>query len=198
MAKELNRLVRQQLTARLDGYALQSRGIFRQVISVIDNSVVPILRRCGMAGEAIFLTEEAIFTDNPKAIDMLIDVLSDRGFHVSYMPEVKEVPVRIDMDTGNVILMKATSHRYGHKRLHRSQAVPSLDYIHMRTCVHASVHCAEYPGSLVYGVSDVIHCQICVADMLKETIQDAVELAQNMCSLQIWSRCCTRSWSFFV
>lgn len=112
MAKELCLLVRQQLTARLDSYSLQEPETFHDVIKIIDDSVMPILRRCGMAGEALFITKEKKFLDEPVAIDMLIDILSDRGFHVSYSTFIKETPYLFQSHTGAILCRETTYHRF--------------------------------------------------------------------------------------
>lgn len=91
MAKELSKLSRMQLTARLDTYALSHTDLFKSVIEIIDHMVLPILRRSGMAGEAYFITRNSLFSIKPMSIDILTDILSDRGYHVSYWPELAQV-----------------------------------------------------------------------------------------------------------
>lgn len=55
-----------------------------------------------MAGEAIFKTVDKVFLEQPISIDMLIDVLTDRGFHVWYEEEKKHVPAKVDLSTGTI------------------------------------------------------------------------------------------------
>ena len=58
-----------------------------QVLHVIDEEAVPLLRRCSLSGNADLLTHNALFTRHPLAVDMLIDILTDRGFFVAHVAE---------------------------------------------------------------------------------------------------------------
>ena len=50
-----------------------------QVVRIIDNEAVPLLKRCSLAGHATLKSPARVFTDHPLAADMCIDILSDRG-----------------------------------------------------------------------------------------------------------------------
>ena len=112
MAKEISKLSRQQLTARLDTYATSQSDLFKRIIEIIDHSVLPLLKRSGMAGEAHFITRESIFHEKPLGVDILTDVLSDRGYHVSYWREVTQIPLRVDLRTGQIALERRLTHRF--------------------------------------------------------------------------------------
>ena len=47
-----------------------------QIVRLIDNEAVPLLRRCSLAGHAELKTRSKLFTQQPLAADMLIDILS--------------------------------------------------------------------------------------------------------------------------
>ena len=112
MAKELSRISRQQLTARLDTYALSHSELFHKVIEIIDRGVLPILKRSGMAGEAQYLSQSSLFSKNPMAIDILIDILSDRGYHVTYMPQTTRLPIRVDLASGEISYQQHLTHAF--------------------------------------------------------------------------------------
>ena len=112
MAKELSRISRQQLTARLDTYALSHSELFHKVIEIIDRGVLPILKRSGMAGEAQYMSQNALFTKNPIAIDILTDILSDRGYHVTYTPQTTKLPVRVDLASGEISYQQQLTHAF--------------------------------------------------------------------------------------
>ena len=65
-----------------------------QVIRVIDEEAVPLLKRCSLAGHAQLKTTNPLFGEHPQASDMLIDILTDRGFSVAHSVEEHIVPVR--------------------------------------------------------------------------------------------------------
>ena len=64
-----------------------------QVIKVIDEEAVPLLKRCSLAGHAQLKTTNPLFGDHPQASDMLIDILTDRGFSVAHSMEEHIIPV---------------------------------------------------------------------------------------------------------
>jgi hypothetical protein len=65
-----------------------------QVIQVIDDEAVPLLKRCSLAGHAQLKTRNPIFGEHPQAADMLIDILTDRGFSVAHFVDESHIPVR--------------------------------------------------------------------------------------------------------
>ena len=57
-------------------HALQAVPVSLQIVRLIDNEAVPLLRRCSLAGHAELKTRSKLFTQQPLAADMLIDILS--------------------------------------------------------------------------------------------------------------------------
>jgi hypothetical protein len=49
-----------------------------QVAERIINDVLPVVRQSGLAGHAEYVTRSPFFTEHPVAIDMLVDVMTDR------------------------------------------------------------------------------------------------------------------------
>ena len=64
-----------------------------QVIEVIDDEAVPLLKRCSLAGHAQLKTSNSIFGEHSQAADMLIDILTDRGFSVAHTVDERVIPV---------------------------------------------------------------------------------------------------------
>ena len=73
-----------------------------QVLQFIEHDLVPLLKRCSLAGHASLRTHNPLFDRHNNAADMLIDVLSDRGFSVAYLYDFHPLPVSVDMTTGAV------------------------------------------------------------------------------------------------
>ena len=63
------------------------------MIEVIDKEAVPLLKRCSLAGHAELKTHNRLFVEQPLAADMLIDILTDRGFSVAHTVDEHIVPV---------------------------------------------------------------------------------------------------------
>eukprot|EP00891_Asterochloris_glomerata_P009685 jgi/Astpho2/9685/e_gw1.00147.4.1_t len=98
LAADLVKASRQQLVHRLDTYSKRHRKTFLEIVRLIDNEAVPLLRRCSLAGHAELKTRSKLFTQQPLAADMLIDILSDRGFSVAHVVDELVVPLRVRSD----------------------------------------------------------------------------------------------------
>jgi hypothetical protein len=49
-----------------------------QVIDRITNDVLPVIRQSGLAGHAEYVSHAPFFLEHPIAVDMMVDVLTDR------------------------------------------------------------------------------------------------------------------------
>eukprot|EP00897_Mesotaenium_endlicherianum_P009856 jgi/Mesen1/889/ME000115S00015 len=109
LAKDIAKQARQQMVTRLDAYEKHAHHTFKQVIDIISEDIVPIIRRCALAGIAVYNTERTIFFEKPEAAEMLADILSERGYYVTWQARTREVPVRVDPQTFNVMCMRRTT-----------------------------------------------------------------------------------------
>ena len=89
--------------------------------------MVPLLRKCSLAGHAEFKTRDAVFSDNDVAPDMLLDVLSDRGFSGSHVTNERIIPAKVRSLRRRVL--SSLGWPPGHIRLCDSMAV----------CLHAGL-----------------------------------------------------------
>lgn len=60
-------------------HTLANAHTHTQVVDRIANDVLPVVRRSGLAGHAEYVTKSAFFSDNAVTVDMMVDVLTDRG-----------------------------------------------------------------------------------------------------------------------
>ncbi|AWM38351.1 Adenylate kinase [Gemmata obscuriglobus] len=102
LATELARHARQELVRRLEQYARENPDAFRRVIGWIETKLLPIVHAHAMSGHAQINSEEALL-DDPTALRMMIDVLSERGFHVTVDLHRVDVPERVDPQTWAII-----------------------------------------------------------------------------------------------
>ncbi|KAK9819601.1 hypothetical protein WJX72_000150 [[Myrmecia] bisecta] len=103
---------RQQLVSRLDAYCKRHHKVFVEVVRVVDTEIVPLLRRMSLAGHLDYKTKNRVFAAHPQAIDMALDVLSDRGFAVAYDTLHQYVPTRVDLKTGEIENKVDTVHHF--------------------------------------------------------------------------------------
>jgi adenylate kinase len=101
LASEIVRHARQDLVRRLDGYEVQQPETFGRVIDFIETKMMPIVVRHAVSGVASINSEGVLFED-PAALAMLIDVFSERGFHATVDVTRVRVPLRMDLQTGEI------------------------------------------------------------------------------------------------
>ena len=99
LADEITLHARQELVRRLDGYELDHTELLKRVVGLIKTKFIPIIQRHALSGRAHVNSEDPIFED-PMAIAMLIDLFSERGFHAVVDKHIREVPDRVDLETG--------------------------------------------------------------------------------------------------
>jgi adenylate kinase len=101
LASEIIQHARQDLVRRLDSYEVEHPGTFERVIEFIQSKMMPIVVRHAVSGIANINTEDPLFED-PAALAMLIDVFSERGFHVTVDVTRVGVPSRVNLQTGEI------------------------------------------------------------------------------------------------
>jgi hypothetical protein len=112
LAKGLQQTARQQLVSRLEGYCKHQRPLFGRVLSLLGEQVVPLLQQGALSGAAEWVSSEELFTKHPGCVDMLLDVLCDRGFQARYVREVMAVPVMFDVASGQIQTKLQAMHRF--------------------------------------------------------------------------------------
>jgi len=103
LARDLVRVARQRLVFRLDMYCRRHFRLFTDIISLIDTEVMPVLKQCSMAGHAEYRSRHPLLLKSHLAVDILIDILTDRGFNVAHFVEERLVPRRVDMKSGKIL-----------------------------------------------------------------------------------------------
>ena len=110
LAEEITIHARQELVKRLDGYELNHRELFVQVVALIQDKFMHIINLHAISGRANVNSEEAIL-DDPLALKMLIDIFSERGFHAMVDKRIQDVPETFDLDTGKITCREKNVYR---------------------------------------------------------------------------------------
>jgi adenylate kinase len=111
VASELTLHARQELVRRLDSYEHASAPLFKQVAAFIETHIVPVIVRHALAGRCVVKTDSALFED-PTAVDMVLDILSERGYHAVYQEQRTPVPERFDPQTGAIACQDRIQHTF--------------------------------------------------------------------------------------
>lgn len=112
LASDIAKAARRNMVARLDSYEKHDHDIFAKVIEVICEDIVPIIRRCALAGVAVYNTERPIFFVRPMAAEMLADILSERGYAVTWQTRTREVPMSVDRETFEILCTRKTTFQF--------------------------------------------------------------------------------------
>lgn len=110
LANEIIVHARQDLVRRLDSYARDHRGLFCEVIELIDTKFIPIIKHHAISGRAVINNEDQVLS-NPTALAMLIDVFSDRGYHAVVDKQLTRQPERVNLETGEIEFRPNTTYR---------------------------------------------------------------------------------------
>ncbi len=98
VAKSIVIHARQELVKRLDDYERNYSKLFEEVVLLIRNKFLPIVKKHAISGKAYINSESDTFI-NPMALAMLIDIFSERGYHAVVDIRRYEIPDKIDRET---------------------------------------------------------------------------------------------------
>jgi adenylate kinase len=99
LASDIIQHARRDLVKRLDEYEFEHRELFHSVAELVEEKLVPIIIRHAISGRAVISSEDELLHD-PLALQMLIDIFSERGYHAVIDIRRREVPANVDLDTG--------------------------------------------------------------------------------------------------
>ena len=111
LASEIVVNARQHLVRRLESYQRDQGPLFARIIRCIEQDFVPVILLHGITGHAKITTENELFAD-PVAVNMLVDVLNERGFRTTATVEGRDIPIRVDPVTHYIICTKKPRYRF--------------------------------------------------------------------------------------
>jgi len=111
LASELTLYARQELVRRLDSYEHASAPLFKQVAAFIEAQVVPVIVRHVLGGRCVATTESALFED-ATAVDMVLDILAERGYHAVYQEQRTPIPQSFAPDSGTITCRDRVLHSF--------------------------------------------------------------------------------------
>ena len=111
VASDVTLYARQELVRRLDSYEHAAAPLFKEVAVFIETRMVPVIVRHALAGQCLVKTDSALF-GNPTAVDMVLDTLAERGYHVVYEEQRLPVPRSFDVLTGQITCEDRSLHSF--------------------------------------------------------------------------------------
>jgi adenylate kinase len=95
----------------MDSYQLEHTELFHQVVKIIEDRFLPIVRRHAIAGMAVVNSEDPVF-ENSLALAMVIDIFAERGFRAVANVNRAEVPRHVDLQTGEITCAMKKIYRF--------------------------------------------------------------------------------------
>jgi adenylate kinase len=111
LVSELTLYARQELVRRLDAYEHASAPLFKEVATFIHAQIVPVIARHALAGRCVVTTDSPLLGAEP-AIDMVLDILSERGYHAVYQEQRIPIPERFDPQAGTITCQDRLRHTF--------------------------------------------------------------------------------------
>ncbi len=111
LASDLTLYARQELVRRLDAYEHASAPLFKEVAGFIEAQVVPVIVRHALAGRCVVKTDLALF-EEMSTVEMVLDVLAERGYHAVYEEHRTPIPQSVDLKTGVLTCRDHTQHTF--------------------------------------------------------------------------------------
>ncbi|KAF9116810.1 hypothetical protein BGX27_010427 [Mortierella sp. AM989] len=103
LATKIGVHARQDLIRRLEHYCETEPELFSKAVRFIDQEVSPMVARHAISGQALVRSHNPILSD-PKIAEVVISILSERGYAVTMDERVHETPKRVDPETWEIIL----------------------------------------------------------------------------------------------
>jgi adenylate kinase len=94
-AKSVIENARQELVSRLNDYQHFHTSVFLSVVTVIQEEIMPTIRMHVMSGEAHIMSSNPVFREQ-LGLQILIDILSDRGFSVIVEKQDRRIPIKLE------------------------------------------------------------------------------------------------------
>jgi adenylate kinase len=111
VVSEVTLYARQELVRRLDAYEHAAAPLFKEVAAFIEAHVVPVIVRHALAGRCVVKTDSPLFED-ATTVDMVLDILAERGYHAVYQVHRTPVPQSVDLRTGVITSEDRTQHTF--------------------------------------------------------------------------------------
>jgi adenylate kinase len=102
IATDLAIHARQELVRRLDNFRHRHGDVFSRVVRVIEQRIVPVLVLQANVGRAVVRLEDAV-CEQPDALGMFIDVLTERGYYPTVDLIEQLIPVSFDPQTNAIL-----------------------------------------------------------------------------------------------
>lgn len=133
-ATRVRERARPELVARLDEWQRSRRPLFASAVRMISEQFIPACRRAAFAGTAVVkvspTSEGWRELQQPLCVDLVVDILSERGYSVRHDVVSQQVPTRVDLTTGLIECTTMDTHRFVVQfpcaQLNRSESLKAL------------------------------------------------------------------------
>jgi len=125
LVSDITKHARQNLVRRLDNYQTRHTELWKGIIQLIQIDFIPILELHCLSGEALIESKDKLLSTQ-LGINIVLDVLSERGYVVSCHPIEEKLPIKFDKETGEIVCETVTKQTFK-VRFRRSVIREDLD-----------------------------------------------------------------------
>mmetsp|Transcript_16367 Transcript_16367/g.28623 ORF Transcript_16367/g.28623 Transcript_16367/m.28623 type:complete len:615 (+) Transcript_16367:480-2324(+) len=112
LAERIPGNARPELVERLDIYQLERPDLFQKAIGIVLRLFIPKIKRNAFAGAVLIRVRDETVRFDDRMVSMILDILSERGYHCRYDKKVTLLPVEVDRNTFRIIHEERTEHMF--------------------------------------------------------------------------------------
>jgi len=112
LAESIRANARPELVERLDQYEQLRPDLFHRAVGLVNQLFIPKVRRNAFAGAVLVRLNDARINFDTRVVDMILDVLSERGYHCRYDCKRTMVPIEVDRKTMRIITEERVEHMF--------------------------------------------------------------------------------------
>jgi len=101
-SEDIIRYNRQALVQRMDHYANSDKDLFTKVIKYAEEHLYPLINLNVLAGSCTIILTNPLL-EQPRVLQALVDLLSERGFQISVHVRIREEPIKVDAETLSIV-----------------------------------------------------------------------------------------------
>jgi len=99
LVSEIQKNSRQELVRRLDHYQTYHQDAFGRALELIRQEFIPPIKKHANSGSVVIRVQHPDLEENPQSLEMILDVLTERGYYISCDILKDKVPVSVDPKT---------------------------------------------------------------------------------------------------
>jgi adenylate kinase len=103
LVTDIQKNARQELVRRLDHYMTYNKDLFNISLDIIKQQLMPSIKRHANVGSVVIRVKSRELEKNQACIDMILDIMTERGYYISFEEIEEKLPLSIDRETFRLV-----------------------------------------------------------------------------------------------